>query len=154
MSFDVTALPENMREKIMPSLDGKLTNGSECWEWQGCVNSKGYGCTAGGRKGYNVLTHRKAYQTLVGAIPAGLTIDHLCMNKVCVNTDHMEVVTRAENSRRKNAAQTHCKHGHPLSGENLYLKHRRSGRVDRVCLTCHRKWQREMKAKRAASAST
>lgn len=51
----------------------------------------------GGRTG---LAHRVAYEALVGRIPDGLTLDHLCENKRCVNPDHLEPVTRAENLRR------------------------------------------------------
>lgn len=98
---------------------------SECIIWRGAVQSRGYGSVTDGHGG-----------TINGPIPSGLTIDHLCRNKLCVNTEHMEVVTRAENSRRALAAQTHCKHGHPLSGGNLRLKIRRDGHTYRVCRAC------------------
>lgn len=73
------------------------------------------------------LAHRLAYELLIGPIPHGLVIDHLCMNKACCNPYHMEPVTIGENSRRApisgraaiNAAKTHCDYGHPLSGPNL-----------------------------------
>lgn len=146
--FNVTALPMNMRNKIMVSFSPALTHGSACWEWTGAVQSSGYGSTAGGRKGISALAHRMAYRHIVGEIPAGLTIDHLCFNKICVNTDHMEVVTRAENNRRKHARQTHCKQGHLLGGENLRLVTRRNGWEYRVCKEC------AMKQSRAANART
>lgn len=44
--------------------------------------------------------HRWAYEFLVGEIPEGLTLDHLCRNKACVMPDHLEPVTQAENHRR------------------------------------------------------
>lgn len=134
--FDVTALPPNMREKVMVNFDRPETNGSQCWDWLGAQNSKGYGSMTNGRGG-SMLTHRKAYEQLVGAIPRGLTIDHLCFNKICVNTDHMEVVTNAENNRRKNARQTHCKQGHELSGANVRIANRKDW-PQRVCVTCQR----------------
>lgn len=133
-AFDVTLLPLNMRTKILPS-EVHSFNGTQCWDWVGAVNSKGYGSVTNGR-GSSVLTHRRAYELLVGDIPAGLTIDHLCLNKVCVNTDHMEVVTRAENNRRAAAMITHCSKGHPLSGDNIYIRHRKQGWTQRVCKTC------------------
>jgi hypothetical protein len=46
------------------------------------------------------LAHRVAYRLTVGEIPDGLTVDHLCRNRMCVNPDHMELVTLAENGRR------------------------------------------------------
>lgn len=132
--FDINLLPRNMREKVLPGTNG-------CWDWLGALNSSGYGSMTNGR-GSSKLTHRAAYELLVGTIPRPLTIDHLCFNKVCVNTDHMEVVTRSENSKRKLSAQTHCKSGHPLSGENLYLRPRKNGLVYRVCRTCQLRWQK------------
>lgn len=140
--FDVTKLPANMREKIMVSTDQKLTNGSVCWEWTGALNSKGYGSMTNGRRG-SQLTHRYAYELLVGSIPRGLQIDHLCRNKSCLNTDHLEPVTNAENARRAAAVQTHCAQGHPLSGDNLRMKPRRGGRAQRSCITCQRRWTAE-----------
>lgn len=68
------------------------TNG--CWIWQGGVINSGYG-TYGRR-----LAHRMFYQQAHGPIPPGLTIDHLCRVKLCVNPDHLEAVTNAENTRR------------------------------------------------------
>lgn len=143
--FDVTALPRNMREKILPSETNSF-NGSQCWEWVGALNSRGYGSMTNGR-GSSMLTHRKAYEVVVGKIPYGLTIDHLCFNKPCVNTDHLEAVTRAENTRRATARQTHCAQGHLLSGDNMRIKRRKNGWVQRVCKTCQNKWVRVWRAK-------
>lgn len=71
-----------------------------CWLWTGRVETSGYGRiqAAGTRRRFFV--HRLAYELLVGPIPVGMTIDHLCMERTCVNPAHMEVVTRAENTAR------------------------------------------------------
>lgn len=69
-----------------------------CWEWKGSRNSRGYGLFM--LEGSAKLVHRVAWEACEGPIPEGLTIDHHCMNKTCVNPLHMEVVTRAENSSR------------------------------------------------------
>ena len=61
-----------------------------------------------GRGGYGqvrvcgrlVTVHRLVYEQLVGPIPEGLHLDHLCYNRACVNIDHLEPVTLAENNRR------------------------------------------------------
>lgn len=71
-----------------------------CWNFTGPIRKKsGYG--AAGRHGY---AHRYFYRELVGPIPEGLHIDHLCMNKQCVNPKHLEPVTPGENARRYRAA--------------------------------------------------
>lgn len=108
-----------------------------CMLWEGAQNSKGYGAVTNGH-GSADLVHRRAWEEVNGPIPEGLTIDHLCRQKTCINPDHMEVVTRAENSRRGNAAVTHCKAGHPLAGDNVRLYTRANGRTHRVCRACRR----------------
>jgi hypothetical protein len=63
------------------------------------------------------------YRHLVGPIPAGLDLDHLCLNRRCCNPEHVEPVTRSENVRRELARRwatlpTHCKNGHEWTPEN------------------------------------
>lgn len=126
-----------------------------CWEWTGSVmtiflHSKRkfpYGrCKFGGKQ---MLAHRVAYLCMKGKIPEGFVVDHLCRNPSCVNPDHLEVVTQQINTLRgdglasQNAVKTHCKHGHPLSDENLYLN--KEGK--RQCRICGRKSRREYKAR-------
>ena len=124
----------------------RVAEEGDCLIWQGAVSGGRYGSVGNGRGG-TMLVHRAAYEVQVGPIPEGLTIDHLCRNKLCINTDHLEPVTRAENNRRAAAAKTHCKHGHPLSGENLRIKQRARG-TQRECATCERA---RVTAHRAAS---
>lgn len=75
-----------------------------CWEWTGARQSRGYGRFGIGPRGrmHTYLAHRLTWTWLVGAIPDGLTVDHLCMNKGCQNPMHMELVTRSTNSSRGN----------------------------------------------------
>lgn len=77
-----------------------------CWEWEGSTTKAGYGQIFNGSPGQNSMTytHRLAYELLVGPIPDGLEIDHLCRNKVCCNPAHLEPVTPAENRGRANRA--------------------------------------------------
>lgn len=109
----------------------------ECWLWTAARGPGGYGFFTRGR-GHSPLVHRFAYELLVGPIPEGLTIDHLCRTKLCVNPAHLEPVSNAENVRRANRGKSHCKYGHPFDDENtlIYLG-------NRVCRTCTRRRRAE-----------
>lgn len=82
-----------------------------------------------------IRAHRFSYNLLVGHIPDGLVIDHLCRVRCCVNPDHLEPVTSIENTHRgehPNYIKTRCKRGHSFVGENFYID-RRGYRVCRLC---------------------
>jgi len=111
-----------------------------CWLWTGRTH-KGYGTHP--RIG---LAHRFTYEQLVGPIPVGMEIDHLCRNTMCCNPAHLEPVTRAENMRRQSTAQTHCKHGHEFTPENTY---KRNGH--RSCRACTAAAQRRYQERQRAS---
>lgn len=123
-----------------------------CWVWSGAPNTSGYGMLRIDRK-TSQLAHRVGYELLVGPIPEGLQLDHLCRNRLCVNPAHLEPVDSRTNTLRgetlaaRQAAQTHCVHGHPFSGENLTVT--RFGK--RRCNTCNRERAREQRARIVAS---
>lgn len=119
---------------------------SGCWLWTG-ANTCGYGRWRTNSR--LQLAHRVAYELLRGSVAEGMTVDHLCRVTRCVNPEHMEVVTRAENIRRAWATQTHCKNGHPLEGDNLASLTTRPER--RICITCRREYNRRWRANAAAS---
>lgn len=78
----------------------KVAKGEGCWEWQAARDSNGYGVFNKGEGRGLDRAHRVAYELLVGAIPPGLVLDHLCRNKSCCNPGHLEPVTIGENIRR------------------------------------------------------
>lgn len=119
-----------------------------CWLWTGAKASKyGHGKFMLTGPSRNLKAHRWAYEALVGSIPPGMTLDHLCRVPACVNPAHLEPVTLSENVRRQCAAKTHCPQGHPLSGENLYL----SPAGTRACRTCRTEASRRLRARRTRS---
>lgn len=112
---------------------------NDCWDWQGGRAKGGYGAFR--LAGITVRVHRYAYELLIGEIPAGLVIDHLCRNRLCVNPYHMEPVTsvvnvmRGESIPAQNVNVTTCPQGHPYNGDNLHVDPYRGWRQ---CLTCRR----------------
>lgn len=125
-----------------------------CWLWTGYLDYKGYAPLSVDR--HFVKAHRFSYELFVGPIPPGLTIDHLCRVRHCVNPAHLEPVTARINTLRGvgpaalNAAKTHCPEGHPLSGSNLVPIPGRSGRFRRGCRTCRSNRERRVRQRRAA----
>lgn len=89
-----------------------------CWIWIGVLDTKGYGLASIANKRYRA--HRIVYEALVGPIPEGLELDHLCKNTYCVNPTHLEPVTHAENMRRAFEGITHCRKGHEKA-TNTYI---------------------------------
>ena len=69
-----------------------------CWIWTGARGKHGYGMIKFGGK--SVMAHRHVYEQVVGPIPDGLIIDHLCNVKICVNPEHLEPVTQKTNTQR------------------------------------------------------
>src|SRR5690606_17418880 len=69
-----------------------------CWYWSDTPAKSGYGRISINNTA--TYAHRVAWELLMGPIPEGLTIDHLCHNKLCVNPDHLEPVTFGENASR------------------------------------------------------
>lgn len=116
---------------------------SGCIEWTAYKNKEGYGWF---RLSDGVIpAHRYAYQALVGPIPDGLVLDHLCRVRHCVRVDHLEAVTPAENNRRNVYSHaTHCRHGHEFTPENTYNPQG----TEQICRTCLREAGRRHDAKR------
>lgn len=130
----------------MKNFDEFVDKSSGCWEWTGRVNKDGYGIFRGR------LAHRVAYIEAYGPYPEGTVTDHICRVRHCVNPNHLEAVTIAENIARgltglyakaRHSAVVRCPQGHPLSGDNLYLESNRDGWRRRHCKTCVKKRRKE-----------
>lgn len=89
---DTTVLPTRFWAKV------RVDFVTGCWDWIGALNSVGRPCWS--IQSRAVLAYRIAWEAFRGRIPAGMTVDHLCGNKVCVNPAHMEIVSRSVNSKR------------------------------------------------------
>ena len=128
------------------------TNG--CWLWTSNERG-GYGLFK--FNGKNVQAHRFSYELKNGPISNGLSLDHLCRVTNCVNPNHLEPVTHRENVLRgaspaaQHARQTHCKHGHELTIDNIYT----GTKGHRQCRACAiknaSKWAKNNPGKRKQS---
>ena len=120
---------------------------SGCWEWQGYRDRDGYGQFNVYRR-QRMQAHRYSYEMIVGPIPDGLQIDHLCRNTSCVNPAHLEPVTcqvnllRGETFQAKNAVKTHCPRGHEYTEDNTY-RAKNGSRSCRACIKMYPKWRAE-----------
>ena len=132
----------------------------ECWEWGGTIMPNGYGRRVVYRKDhtrYHALAHRVAWELANGRIPEGLTLDHLCRNRACVNPAHLEPADQRENTLRSpvagaavNSQRTRCINGHDFTPANTYWR-KRDGR-SRACRACLRETMRRKRASERAVA--
>lgn len=123
-------LPGRFKTKVFVNLD------THCWVWTACKTGGGYGLF--GYQGKNVLAHRFSYQLILGEIPPGMQLDHLCRNRGCVNPSHMEPVSCRENLARgrtlmaANLLVQKCPNDHPYDELNTYVT-KKGARQCRAC---------------------
>ena len=131
-----------------PSIQNLLEfRANGCWHWLGNIDTYGYGRIT--FDGYRWRPHRLIWTALIGEIPVGLVVDHMCRNTACCNPGHLRLVTPAQNVLENssgfaasNARKTHCPRGPPYSNENTY----RDKKGRRTCKECskaaYRRWYR------------
>jgi hypothetical protein len=133
---------------------------SDCIIWKGAKDGKGYGFKR--LNGSLWKAHRLAFYHATGIHPGKKQVCHKCDNPPCVNPDHLFLGTNQENSfdmllkgRFYNQKKTHCRRGHPYSGDNLILIKTRSGLgIERRCRECarinlKRSYQKNIEKRRA-----
>ncbi|QHF97916.1 HNH endonuclease [Streptomyces sp. NHF165] len=138
---------DRFRTKVDTSGPISLVRGvlGPCHQWTGSTNAGGYGTFWAGR---TVKAHRFAYERVLGPIPDGLDVDHLCRNRACVRPSHLRAVTHRENilasanhvARR--ARVTACPAGHAYDEANTY----RAPNGTRKCRACKRDRTRALRA--------
>lgn len=136
---------------VVPAQDDPLRT---CWGWSGPKTKKGYAYFT--HKDRLVYAHRFSHELQVGPIPPGFEVDHVkargCAHRDCSNPGHLEAVTPRENTRRsdstagRNARKTTCNRGHPLAGDNLYVR----ANGNRECRACKRLARPPKKPRREA----
>ena len=140
-----------------------MTLNESCWIWTRGRFPNGYGqawkhaqrTKPTGRYGRPIQAHRLVYEMYCGPVPGGMHLDHICRQRGCVNPAHLRVVTCRENVHAEqskclaaaNTAKTHCKRGHILEAENLYVY-----RGSRHCKACRRDEKRVRRQRVALAA--
>jgi len=124
-------------QRVIDRVLGRITVVDGCWISQYSVGSHGYAQVGWHQDGSVRMTlcHRVAYAALVGPIPDGMTDDHLCRVRTCVNPAHLRLLTNVENARLNGqSTRTHCPHGHPYDVTNTRL----DARGHRRCIECQK----------------
>lgn len=122
-------------KSLLDRISDKVLIGDECWIWTGSHTVDGYG-NLRAESGKTVRAHRAVYELLVGPVPEGLMLDHLCRQRDCVKPSHLEPVTNAENVRRGEAGgkpKTECLNGHPFNEINTYIHPTKGSKECRPC---------------------
>lgn len=109
-----------------------------CWISGYSTASHGYaqiGWKEGGERRL-WLAHRIAWYATHGDIPDGMTVDHICRTRTCINPDHLRLMTNWDNARRNNQGGSDDYPSDWSCKRNHGFEHR--SKVTRACLKCHK----------------
>lgn len=140
----IMGAPNKLTKELLLSRCKQLDDG--CWLWLYCKTAAGYGQLS--YKNKRQFTHRLAYELWRDPVPTGLTLDHLCRNRACMNPTHLEAVTQKTNCLREvspaalNKDKQQCKRGHTLGANNIIFVKR-----GRQCKLCDRARNARQRAK-------
>lgn len=139
-------IPERVKQRAYEKWEAD----GDCWISTYSTSTHGYAQIgwASPTEKQVVLAHRAAWEHVHGPVGAGMTIDHLCKQRRCVNPDHLRVLDNFENARRTRGRDWplgQCVNGHP----NSELHTQPSGKI--VCAPCLRNWRAKHEAKKKAA---
>jgi len=152
VEIDDPRLPQRFWDKVQIDSTVVVVAGKEytgCWMWtaanKGNVSLDDEGNDYGAFGTGNLLgtgsAYRCSYENLVGPVPEGLELDHLCRRHPCVNPAHLEPVTRKVNMERgAEANRQFCPKGHEYTPENTRLYEHAPGLWARFCRACMFTW--------------
>ena len=152
MYGDLMARPKKYDDTAEQRFWSRVRKTDGCWTWEGPVGSHGYGmfyylnsCT---------VSHRWSYEALVGPIPEGHQLDHLCRNTVCCRPGHLEPVLPGENLRRAtpyraSRNRSRCKNGHELVEGSFTIRIQDGNEAFR-CKICDAEKSRRYKERKKA----
>lgn len=134
-------MPRKVAEKAtLPTR--QYANG--CIKWCGYVTTRGYGAVVYDRKRY--MAHRYFWEQAYGPVPEGMVVHHRCGFKLCVNVEHLELVTPRDHAQH-HLIKSHCSKGHAYTKENTY-EYDYKGKHYRYCGICMRAHAREYQRKK------
>lgn len=98
--------PKTVKERLLAR---HVVNG-ECWEWTGSAYPSGYGSIS--YEGNVIGTHQASHLVFIGEIPEGLYVDHRCRNRICINPEHLRLLTHKENMENRSEFSNVNSSGH------------------------------------------